>query len=363
MSAAKVPTLSDEDVTFLVGPDQIPIKAHKMVLAVNSKVFHAMFYGEFVEKDKDKISIDDITPDIFQQLVNSVHGKDVDLSISNAIQVLYGAEKYDLKVLKQFCVSFIGSNLDERNVLRFYSGCLPFNCAALVAEKCLAMILSDPIKFMQTNDFLELSKDALIKIIKEPKINCTSDDIKKSITGWMRKNTQHNIDAFTEETYKLLETNLKLMKSDIEAKQLYKAHIIEEMPLNYTRYEEDSRSFKINLKNLHGIGIVTGCKSKNSSIVIVNIEIFKSKPTQSLIKAFSANIVMPVNKMLIQQIMFEKTLIKLVPDDELMVKLKFDYSKNQIKEKYKYRVVHIMPSGNGSIIEHTIAYLICSETE
>jgi hypothetical protein len=68
MSAAKVPTLSDEDVTFLVGPDQIPIKAHKMVLAVNSKVFHAMFYGEFVEKDKDKISIDDITPDIFQQL-------------------------------------------------------------------------------------------------------------------------------------------------------------------------------------------------------------------------------------------------------------------------------------------------------
>jgi TusA-related sulfurtransferase len=362
MSAAKKPKLSD-DVTFLVGPDQIPIKAHKMALAFNSKVFHTMFYGEFVEKDEDKISIDDITPDIFQQLVNSVHGEDVDLNTSNVIQVLYGAEKYDLKILKQLCVSFTENKLGEQNVLRFYSGCLPFNCAALVVEKCLAMILNNPIKYMETEDFLELSQDALIKIIKEPKINCTSVDIKKSITGWLRKNTQNNIDAFTEETYKLLETNLKLMKSDIEAKQLYEAHIIEEMPLHYASIEEVSKSFKINLKNLHGIGIVTGCRSENSSNVIVNIEIFNSKPTKTLIKAFSANIVMPVNKMLIQQIMFEKTLIKLVPGDELEVKLKFDYSKNQIKENANYRVVHTTPSGGYSSNFDTIAYLICSEME
>jgi hypothetical protein len=363
MSAAKVPKLSDDDVTFLVGPDQIPIKVHKMFLAIHSKVFHSMFYGEFDEKDKDEISIDDITPDIFQQLVNIVHGEDVDLNTSNVTQILYGAEKYDLKVLKQLCVVFMENKLDEQNVLRFYSGCLPFSCAALVAEKCLAMILSDAIKFMQTEDFLELSQDALIKIIKEPKINCTTGVIKKAITGWMRKNTQHNIDAFTEETYKLLETNLKLMKSDIEAKQLYKAHIIEEMPLNYASSKEVSKSFKVNLKYLHGIGIVTGCKRENSSNVLVNIEIFKSKPTKTLIKAFSANIVMPVNKMLIHQILFEKFLIKLVPDDELVVQLKFDYSKNQIKQKVNYRVVHTVSSDNGSNIEHTIAYLICSEME
>jgi hypothetical protein len=292
-----------------------------------------------------------------------VHGEDVDLNTSNVTQILYGAEKYDLKVLKKLCVVFMENKLDEQNVLRFYSGCLPFSCAALVAEKCLAMILSDPIKFMQTDDFLELSQDALIKIIKEPKINCTSDDIKKAITDWMRKNTKYNIDAFTEdETYKLLETNFKLMKSDIEAKKLYKAHIIEEMPLNYTSNKEASRSFKINLKNLHGIGIVTGCTNKNSSNVLIKIEIFKSKPTKYLFEAFSANIDMPVNKMLIQQIMFEKTLIKLVPDDELMVKLKFYYSKNQIKEDVHLRAVHILKSGN-SFIEHTIAYLICSEME
>jgi hypothetical protein len=358
MSANKASRFKEgSDVTFLVGPDKVPIKAHKMTLAFNSEVFDAMFYGGLTAEDE--ISIDDITPDIFQQLVNSVHGEDVDLSTSNVTQILYGAEKYDLKVLKKLCVIFMESKLEEQNVLRFYSGCLPFNCAALVAEKCLARILSDPIKFMQTDDFLELSQDALIKIIKEPKINCTSDDIKKAIKSWVTgKNTQYNKDAFTEETYKILETNLKLMKSDIEVKQLYKAHIIEEMPRNYTHTKEVSKSFKMNLKNLHGIGIVTGCRDEESSNVLVNIKIFQAK--QALIKSFSANIVMPINEMLIQQIMFEKTLIKLLHYDEITVQLQFDYSKN--KENVHFRAVHIVKNGNYNT-EHTIAYLICSEME
>jgi hypothetical protein len=75
------------DVTFLVGPEKIPIKAHKTALAFNSEVFHAMFYGGLTAEDN--ISIDDITPGIFQQLVNSVHGKNVNLNTSNVTQILY----------------------------------------------------------------------------------------------------------------------------------------------------------------------------------------------------------------------------------------------------------------------------------
>jgi hypothetical protein len=52
------------DVTFLVGPDQIPIKAHKYMLASASPVFYSMFEGPFAEKGE--VIIPDIEREVFQ---------------------------------------------------------------------------------------------------------------------------------------------------------------------------------------------------------------------------------------------------------------------------------------------------------
>lgn len=58
------------DCTFLVGaePDQVVIAGHKLILAMASPVFEAMFYGGMAERN-DPIPILDVQPEAFRALL------------------------------------------------------------------------------------------------------------------------------------------------------------------------------------------------------------------------------------------------------------------------------------------------------
>lgn len=58
------------DCTFLVGnePNQIVIKGHKLILAMASPVFEAMFFGGMPEIN-DPILILDVQPEAFKALL------------------------------------------------------------------------------------------------------------------------------------------------------------------------------------------------------------------------------------------------------------------------------------------------------
>lgn len=58
------------DCTFLVGsqPDQVVIAGHKLILAMASPVFEAMFYGGMAERS-DPINISDVQPEAFKALL------------------------------------------------------------------------------------------------------------------------------------------------------------------------------------------------------------------------------------------------------------------------------------------------------
>lgn len=58
------------DCNFLVGsePNQVQVKGHKLILAMASPVFEAMFYGGMAERN-DPIPILDVQPDAFKALL------------------------------------------------------------------------------------------------------------------------------------------------------------------------------------------------------------------------------------------------------------------------------------------------------
>lgn len=58
------------DCTFLVGtePHQVVVNGHKLILAMASPVFEAMFYGGMAERN-DPIPILDVQPDAFRALL------------------------------------------------------------------------------------------------------------------------------------------------------------------------------------------------------------------------------------------------------------------------------------------------------
>lgn len=58
------------DCTFLVGtePNQMVIAGHRLILAMASPVFEAMFYGGMAERN-DPIPILDVQPEAFKALL------------------------------------------------------------------------------------------------------------------------------------------------------------------------------------------------------------------------------------------------------------------------------------------------------
>jgi len=69
-------TLSD--VTLVVGDKEL--EAHKNILGARSPVFAAMFEHDFKEKNENRVNIDDVPLNVFEELLRYIYsGKVVDM--------------------------------------------------------------------------------------------------------------------------------------------------------------------------------------------------------------------------------------------------------------------------------------------
>jgi speckle-type POZ protein len=91
------------DVYFDVGDREF--KAHKSILALRSPVFAAMFEHPTKEKLTNRVVIEDIEPDVFQELLRFIYTGRLSLSTMNvmATEILSAANKYLLDQLKIEC--------------------------------------------------------------------------------------------------------------------------------------------------------------------------------------------------------------------------------------------------------------------
>ena len=98
-ASSNIPT----DVRFLFASDNgaatEEVTAHKLILALASKVFEREFYGS-VKEPKDDIKIVDASKDVFQVMINFIYNKEMDWSVYNfsfLSSLYYLADKYDIK--------------------------------------------------------------------------------------------------------------------------------------------------------------------------------------------------------------------------------------------------------------------------
>jgi speckle-type POZ protein len=131
-------TLSD--VNFKVRGREFP--AHKLILSARSEVFAAMFQHPMEENLTNQIKIDDIDPNVFQELLRFIYtGRvQVDKLEMLAAGLFIAADKYLLGQLKLTC---------ENHLLRYMS---PENCVVLLSNGDLqnpTELLKEAAKFFR----------------------------------------------------------------------------------------------------------------------------------------------------------------------------------------------------------------------
>lgn len=115
------------DVTFKCKNNKI-IRGHSSVLAASSSVFAEMFQNESKEKEEKVVEIKDIAPKIFEQLIQYLYIKDVDLENNiqsvelqkaDVTELLIAADKYRVDPLKERCAQYLAENVTVQNATKY----------------------------------------------------------------------------------------------------------------------------------------------------------------------------------------------------------------------------------------------------
>ncbi|XP_075991879.1 uncharacterized protein LOC142987180 isoform X2 [Anticarsia gemmatalis] len=164
------------DCTFLVGaePHQVVIPGHKLVLAMASPVFEAMFYGGMAERN-DPIPILDVQPEAFKALLEYIYTDNINISsFDKACELCYGAKKYMLPHLVKECTRFLWSDLYPRNACRAYEFARLFEENVLM-DKCIQIISTNTKDVLNDSSFEDVELNTVITVFSLDHLNIDSE--------------------------------------------------------------------------------------------------------------------------------------------------------------------------------------------
>ena len=133
------------DITFvLIDPDgtQVRVPAHKLVLAISSPVFEAMFYGELAEKTRE-IELPDTERPYLLEFLRFLYCDEPELTTDNVFGVLYLAQKYIVPPLADECWVFIDQN----------------TCACLESDNAVSSLNREMLASLVRRDTLQINKE------------------------------------------------------------------------------------------------------------------------------------------------------------------------------------------------------------
>jgi hypothetical protein len=320
MTQSSSPPTDLFDVTFLVGPERQPVRAHKFALAISSDVFKRMFYSNF--RTENEIKINDINIAVFKIMLNHIYHREFVVNAENINDVFYAADKYNLTALKKVCSQFVSSMTTTENAAEVLGQYQHFN-SPIINDKCLSIISDDPLNFFKSDTFVTLESDVIRTIFKQPRLNCSVNDMKSALLNWLSHNQFTQADIFGDEHYEVLEELMQVSKLDILTK-LNTENILR-YPQSYSYYANFSFIREKFVKNnvfIHGIGLILGLQRGAMDKELVTITFFKNSTGLRTITQLVQKDE-PKNCCTIQEVFFEKVLVKCDLNETFNIEVKF----------------------------------------
>ncbi|XP_076315687.1 BTB/POZ domain-containing protein 6-like [Tachypleus tridentatus] len=182
-------TKSFSDVTFIVGPSTSSKKyvGHKVLLAMASPVFEAMFCGDMADKAK-VIRVSDVAPIGFENLLRYAYTDALNLqSVEDAILTATAAKKYLLPHLLRECFTYIERNVTPQSVCQVLEFANTMEAHHLV-YKCLNIIDRQTYHVITSPGFSDTSLSVMETIVHRRHLNLNSEySLYNATCTWARE--------------------------------------------------------------------------------------------------------------------------------------------------------------------------------
>ncbi|UYV69891.1 SPOPL [Cordylochernes scorpioides] len=132
------------------------VQAHKNILAARSPVFAAMFEHDMKENKENLVEIEDMEPEVLEEMVRFIYTEQSPKLYSMAERLLPAADKYGLERLKVMCLEFLASHLTKVNAANVLV--LADKLSNNKLKKCaIDFIIANYSEVKKTKGFLEIS--------------------------------------------------------------------------------------------------------------------------------------------------------------------------------------------------------------
>lgn len=150
------------DITFLV--DDLPVYAHRAILAQRCEHFAAMFRSGMRESVEKTIPIPNISRPVFLLLLEYVYTDFVKVELEHAIELYIASDLYQMDRLRDICSAVVKRNLNAENSASLLQAASDAHCQAL-KEVCMSYIVSNFDVVSKTQGIKNVSHPLLLEIL------------------------------------------------------------------------------------------------------------------------------------------------------------------------------------------------------
>ena len=182
------------DVKFVVPASEAEsetrktIPAHKLVLAISSPVFYAMFYGQLAEA-KDCVELPDCEYDSLLEFLRYLYSDKANVTGSNVMHVLYLADKYMVPSLAEKCSEYLRENLSAANVFSILPHAKRFEDKDL-EDRCWEVIEENTEEAVTSDDFVTLERSYIESVVKRERLSVKEVDLFKAVDRWATRESE-----------------------------------------------------------------------------------------------------------------------------------------------------------------------------
>ncbi|XP_032820178.2 BTB/POZ domain-containing protein 6-B-like isoform X2 [Petromyzon marinus] len=172
------------DVHFVVGPSDRArrVPAHKRILAVESRVFDAMFFGD-ASTDEVEFHIPDVEPASFLCMIRCIYCEEAPLQVDTALSTLRAAKRFAVARLARTCRAFLEGSLSHENACALLAQSVALHEQGL-AERCWELIDAQAELALGSRSFLQLDRATVESILRRESLTAREASVFEAALAW-----------------------------------------------------------------------------------------------------------------------------------------------------------------------------------
>ena len=210
--------LDDEMTDFTIRSRKQTFNCHKVIIAGNSPVLHAMVRSGMTEASSNQADIDMIPPAVMQLVLDYMYKGEVVIPHEHLQQTIEAADYLQLLELKEICLGDADPALKPSNVVSWSKLADRLDIEEL-KSKCLEIMSSSLAEVSRFTEFQELSFDEVNNFVSSAQErDVDPDDLLDASVEWISSKPSQRIDCMEElvEKIELLECSVECLENVIE---------------------------------------------------------------------------------------------------------------------------------------------------